>query len=384
MLVRTPSSVGGPPSRRTESRSLAVVSTSSRVRWIWSGRSPRTASKTSRQVGTRPGWATQEPSKPSSASRSLSSRTLARAAAFASGSLLGTWAVMPPMAWAPRLWQSADEEFGVRPHEGGGHGDLRPVGEEEVGAVAEGLDQTEQVVPAACVEPGAVLAELVEDFLHLERGGDRLDEDRGADRAARDAEKLLGKEEHVVPQACLVGVLQLRQVEVRARPASICRWAQWKKYRPEVDEGRRHGSAVELQVVLLQVPPAGPDHDRRRVRTEAVLLALGAGEVDTPLDRVEQHELPADHVPQVGEVASSKSAIQTRAPELSALTAIPRSAGGPVISTRRSARPGAGGAARQEGSCRTAEVVRGSRGACRWRAGSPAGVAPSGSSPCAR
>src|SRR5580698_5822882 len=46
---------------------------------------------------------------------------------------------------------------------------------------------------------------------------------------------------------------------------------------------------------------------------------------------------------QSGVFASSKSASQTRAPELSALIVIFLSVG-PVISTRRSTRPGAGGA----------------------------------------
>ena len=51
---------------------------------------------------------------------------------------------------------------------------------------------------------------------------------------------------------------------------------------------------------------------------------------------------------QVGEVASSKSAIHTRAPELSAPMVIFR-VGGPVISQRRSASPGASGATRHAG-----------------------------------
>ena len=49
-----------------------------------------------------------------------------------------------------------------------------------------------------------------------------------------------------------------------------------------------------------------------------------------------------------GVLASSKSASQTFAPELSALMVIFLSVG-PVISTRRSTRPGAGGATRQAG-----------------------------------
>ena len=56
--------------------------------------------------GHQVGWATQVPSKPSPASRRLSSVTLARAASVTSGlRRLGMNAAMPPMAWAPRRWQ---------------------------------------------------------------------------------------------------------------------------------------------------------------------------------------------------------------------------------------------------------------------------------------
>ena len=163
---------------------LGVTCTSSRSRSSWLGRSPRTPSKTSRQTGTRSGWATHEPSKPSPASRSLSSRTLASARSLTSGSRrLGMNAAMPPIANAPRRWQ-VDELLGVGPHERRGHRHRAPVGQHEVRpGVAEGLDDAEQVVPAAGVEPGGVRRQLVEDLLHLERRRDGLDQHRGADRA---------------------------------------------------------------------------------------------------------------------------------------------------------------------------------------------------------
>ena len=59
---------------------------------------------------------------------------------------------------------------------------------------------------------------------------------------------------------------------------------------------------------------------------------------------------------QSGVLASSKSASHTLAPEFSALIVIFLSVG-PVISTRRSIRPGAGGATRQEVSLRIASVL---------------------------
>src|SRR5699024_4183437 len=52
----------------TSRRSAAVTSTSSRLLSIWLGLSPRVSVKTSLHWETMPGWATQEPSKPSPAS----------------------------------------------------------------------------------------------------------------------------------------------------------------------------------------------------------------------------------------------------------------------------------------------------------------------------
>ncbi len=86
--------------------SPGATETSSRSRSFWLGLSPRTASKEAMAIGTRSGWATQEPSKPSPASRSLSALTFAKAILLTSASLRdGMKAAMPPMAWAPRLWQ---------------------------------------------------------------------------------------------------------------------------------------------------------------------------------------------------------------------------------------------------------------------------------------
>ena len=105
-LLRRPASVMFPGVAETLSRSAAVTVTSSRSRSSWFGLSPSTPSKTSVQIGTRSGWATQEPSKPSFDSRVLSWRTFSSATAFTSGLRRdGMNAAMPPIACAPRLWQ---------------------------------------------------------------------------------------------------------------------------------------------------------------------------------------------------------------------------------------------------------------------------------------
>ena len=106
MLVRRPASVTSPGVDCTSSSCVGgdVDVLALPVQLVRAGRRGPW-SKASSQISTMPGWATQEPSKPSPASRVLSSGTFWKAASLTSGSLLGMNAAMPPIAWAPRLWQ---------------------------------------------------------------------------------------------------------------------------------------------------------------------------------------------------------------------------------------------------------------------------------------
>ena len=74
-----------------------------------------------------------------------------------------------------------------------------------------------------------MLAQLVEDLVHLERREDRLDQHRRPDRAARQPERVLGEREDVVPEPRLEVALHLRQVEVRPGAALEQLCALWKK-----------------------------------------------------------------------------------------------------------------------------------------------------------
>ncbi len=198
------------------------------------------------------------------------------------------------------LVAGADEQLGVRPHERGGHRHRVAVRENELGAaVTEVLDDGEQVVPAAGVQPGRVVAQFVEDLLHLVRGRDRLDQDGRADGALRDADVVLREDEHVVPEACLQVRLRLRQVEVRALAEVEQALGVVEEVQAEVDEGAGDRLTVDLEVTLVQVPAAGAHDDGRElvVRAQGVRLAgPRVGEVDVPGVRVDQVELAEDHV----------------------------------------------------------------------------------------
>ena len=102
----------------------------------------------------------------------------------ATGSRLGTRAAMPPMAWAPRRWQVRTSSSVYARMNGVVIVTCDAVGQHDVRPV---LDEAEDVVPAAGVQPGRVLAQLVEDLVHLERRRERLDQHGRPDGAPRDA-----------------------------------------------------------------------------------------------------------------------------------------------------------------------------------------------------
>ena len=152
------------------------------------------------------------------------------------------------------------QQLGIRAHERHGHGELRPVRQDELRTVPEVLDHAEQVVPAARVEPGRVVPQLVQDLVHLERGEDRLDQDRGPYGAAGQGQRVLGGVEHVVPQPRLEMAFQLRQVKIRPAPAGQQLARGVKEVEPEVHQARRHRQAVQQDVLLLRdaTREAGP------------------------------------------------------------------------------------------------------------------------------
>ena len=229
-------------------------------RSIWLGRSPSTASKASRATPTTSGCATQVPSKPSAGLALLvGAHGVDRRARWPRGRVRdGISAAMPPIAKAPRRWQVATSSSRVGAHERDGHLHVVAVGQHELGPVAEELDHREDVVPAAGVEPVGVLAQLEEDLLHLERGGQRLDQDRGADRArAASAERLLRPGEDVVPEPRLEVVLELGQVEVGRRAAREQARGAVEGEQAEVEERPRERLAVERRCFSCRCQPRG-------------------------------------------------------------------------------------------------------------------------------
>ena len=190
-----------------------------------------------------------------------------------------------------------DEELDVGVHEGHGHGDGRAVGQDKVGVLAELLHDAEDVIPATAVQAGAVVAQLVDDLVHLKGGEDRLDEDGAADGAARHADVVLAQVERVVPQTGLEVALHLGEVEVGAEAAALGLEGVVEEVETKVEEGGGHGLAVNGDVLLLQMPATGTDDEGGQRAIRPQLVVLGANlEVDLATVGIVEVDLAIDHV----------------------------------------------------------------------------------------
>src|SRR5260370_31739873 len=108
-----------------------------------------------------------------------------------------------------------DQQFYVRAQKMSGHGDAAAIRENCVGIVGEFLDVTEDIVPASCVQARGMLPQFIEDFVHLESGQDRLDQNSSLDRSRLKSQRLLRMEKHVIPEARLEMAFQLGQIKIR-------------------------------------------------------------------------------------------------------------------------------------------------------------------------
>ena len=150
---------------------------------------------------------------------------------------------------------------------------------------------------------------------------------------------LLRRGEDVVPEPRLEMRFELRQVVVRAGAAREQLHRVVEEVQAEVEQAPRHRPAVEEHVLLVQVPAArARDEHRRAARSAGSACRTARGRSSRRTASI-RFAWPETMLSQVGQFASSKSAMNVEAPELSALITILRSVG-PVISTRRSSRSG--------------------------------------------
>jgi hypothetical protein len=173
-----------------------------------------------------------------------------------------------------------DEQLGIAFQKVRVHRHERSVRQDEVGVARELLDEAEDVIPSSAVEPRRMIAEFVQDLVHLESGKDRLDEDSRADRAVRNPELILREIKDLVPEARLQMALHLRKIKIRAGSALDQLFRVVEEIEPEIENGGRHRLSVDFHVLFLEVPSTRTHHECRSLAVEPVFLTFGRTELD--------------------------------------------------------------------------------------------------------
>src|SRR5262249_3412686 len=124
-----------------------------------------------------------------------------------------------------------------------------------------------------------VIAELVEDLVHLERSEDRFDEHGRADRAVRNSDELLRADEDVVPEPRFEMRLHLRQIEIWTGAAHEQLFRVVKKVEREIEDRSADWFSIDEEMLLDEMPSARTYEQRRRLFVERVLLRA-AGKCD--------------------------------------------------------------------------------------------------------
>lgn len=190
-----------------------------------------------------------------------------------------------------------DEQLNVSVHERNSHSNIRTVRQDKVGVLAVTLDEREDVVPTTTVETGAVVAELVNNLIHLKSSSDSFNQHSTTDGTPGNTNVVLSKVEDIVPQTGLEVRLHLGQVKVRTVPTGNQLLGVVEEVETEVEQRSGDGFAVNGEVLLIQVPATSTGNQRRqRPVCPQLVLLVALLEVHLATDRVVQVDLAVDHV----------------------------------------------------------------------------------------
>ena len=141
-----------------------------------------------------------------------------------------------------------------------------------------------------------MLAQFVEDLVHLERREQGLDQHRRPNRAPRHAELALRHHEHVVPQPRFEVAFEFRQVEIRPAAAGEQFLRVVEEIEREVEDATGNRLAVDQNMFLGQVPASRTHEEDGGLFVQPVGLAFRRRVVDPAADRIAQIDVALEVV----------------------------------------------------------------------------------------
>ena len=142
-----------------------------------------------------------------------------------------------------------------------------------------------------------MLAQLVQDLVHLEGGRDRLDQDGRPDRATRDAEPLLGEHEDLVPETRLVVATRAWAGTGTARTLGATRSAAlWNRYSPASNSDADIGVPSTRTWLSTRCQPRGRTTSWAVRSPSRYDLPSGDSNVERATDGIDERRLSGDDV----------------------------------------------------------------------------------------
>ena len=174
------------------------------------------------------------------------------------------------------------------------HGHNLAIRQYAIGIVFQGFDVAENIVPASAVQADNMVAQGVQNFIHLEHGRQRFNQQGGLDGTARQVETIFRVAEHFAPPGRFLPGLRFWQIEIRA--AAFCQQilVVMEEIKREIKQAARNGFPTPGDMFFRQVQAAYATDQHRRVRFELVNFAGFVGIADGAVHGVAQVDLPLD------------------------------------------------------------------------------------------
>ncbi|MNG99786.1 hypothetical protein D3C79_589650 [compost metagenome] len=153
----------------------------------------------------------------------------------------------------------------------------------------------EDVIPTAAVQPDDMVAQVIEDLVHLEDRRQGFDQYRGFDGAARQIKTILGKAEDFAPPGRFLPGLGFRQIEVRAAAFFQQLAVVVEEIQREIKQATGDRLTLPLHVFLRQMQATHTGDQDRRIRLQLINFSGFVGIGDGAIHRIMQVDLPLDH-----------------------------------------------------------------------------------------
>lgn len=158
------------------------------------------------------------------------------------------------------------------------------------------FDIAEDVIPTTAVQTNNMVTQHVKDFIHLEHGGQRFNQQRRLDGAARQIKAIFCMAERLRsrrPASC--EGLGFRQIEIGT--TALCQQCLIVVEEIERKIKQAAGDCLTTPVLCFfrQVQTAYPTNQNRWIGLELVNFACFIGVTDGAVNRITQVNLPVDH-----------------------------------------------------------------------------------------